>query len=77
MNWDALGAIGDLIGGIAVIGSLVFVGLQVRQSNKISKSESLRGLVAAETNELFLWMSDPERARHSPTRIPRLQRALK
>ena len=62
MNWDALGAIGDLIGGIAVIGSLVFVGLQVRQGNKISKSESLRGL-ATETNELFLWMSDPERAR--------------
>jgi hypothetical protein len=39
MNWDALGAIEDLIGGIAVIGSLVYVCLQVRQSNEISKSE--------------------------------------
>ena len=62
MNWEALGAIGDLIGGIAVIASLIFVGVQVRQGNKISKAESLRGL-ATETNELFLWMSDPEHAR--------------
>ncbi|MFT4562269.1 MAG: hypothetical protein ACI9BW_002013 [Gammaproteobacteria bacterium] len=62
MNWDALGAIGDLIGGIAVIGSLVYVGLQVRQSNAISKSESLREL-ASEAKELFLWYGDQERAR--------------
>ncbi len=28
-----LGAIGELVGGVAVIGSLLYVGLQVRQSN--------------------------------------------
>lgn len=61
MNWDAIGAIGDLVGGVAVIVSLVYVGLQMRQGNKISKSESLREL-ASEAKELFLWWSDPERA---------------
>ena len=61
MNWDAIGAIGDLVGGVAVIVSLVYVGLQMRQGNKISKSESLREL-ASEAKELFLWWSDPEQA---------------
>ncbi len=33
MNIMELGAIGELVGGFAVIGSLIYVGLQVRQSN--------------------------------------------
>lgn len=32
MNWDAIGAIGEIVGAIAVLVSLIFVGLQVRQS---------------------------------------------
>ena len=32
-----LGAIGELVGGVAVIASLIFVGLQVRQSNDHSR----------------------------------------
>ena len=33
MDIMELGAIGELVGGVAVIGSLIYVGLQVRQSN--------------------------------------------
>ena len=33
MNWEAIGAIGELIGAIAVVITLVFLALQVRQSN--------------------------------------------
>lgn len=35
MNVMELGAIGELVGGLAVIGSLIFVGLQVRQNNRL------------------------------------------
>ena len=32
MNWEAIGAVGELIGAMAVVITLVFLGLQVRQS---------------------------------------------
>ena len=62
MNITELGAIGELAGGIAVIVSLVYVGLQVQQSNQISKSASLRE-VASEARALYLWYSDAENSR--------------
>jgi hypothetical protein len=34
MNWEAIGAIGDFIGGIAVVAGLIFVGLQLRTANR-------------------------------------------
>ena len=42
MNWDAVGAIAESIGAIAVVGSLAFVGIQIRQSKKALKSAALR-----------------------------------
>lgn len=42
MNVIELGAIGELVGGVAVIGSLLYVGFQVRQSNRLEKAESFR-----------------------------------
>ena len=53
MDIMELGAIGELVGGVAVIGSLIYVGLQVRQSNEVAKSESIRG-IAAESNQIML-----------------------
>jgi len=37
MDIPELGAIGELVGGVAVIVSLVFVGLQVRHSNRLAQ----------------------------------------
>jgi len=42
MDIIELGAIGELVGGVAVIASLVFVGLQVRQGNSLAVSASTR-----------------------------------
>ncbi len=42
MNIMELGAIGELVGGVAVIGTLLYVGLQVRQSNRMEMAESVR-----------------------------------
>lgn len=33
MDWVLLGSIGEFVGGIAVVVSLIYVGLQVRQSS--------------------------------------------
>ena len=45
MDIMELGAIGELVGGVAVIASLIFVGLQVRNSNAINRAESVRSFV--------------------------------
>ena len=45
MDIMELGAIGELVGGVAVIGSLLYVGLQVRQSNQLNRAESVRSFV--------------------------------
>ena len=40
MNIMELGAIGELVGGVAVIGSLIYVGLQLRQNTRQLKSQA-------------------------------------
>lgn len=55
MNWDALGAIGDFVGGIAVVISLVYVGLQIRQSSNSVRAASqiaIKQLSTEITNQL-------------------------
>ncbi len=62
MNIMELGAIGELVGGVAVVGSLLFVGFQVRQVRKATRAdasdktwESWRdiSLIAADNIEVF------------------------
>lgn len=38
MNWDAIGAMGELVGGVAVIATLVYLARQIHQNNKINAS---------------------------------------
>jgi hypothetical protein len=42
MEWDALGAIGELIGALAVVGSLAYLATQVRTSNRLARAEAWR-----------------------------------
>ena len=42
MNWEAAGTIGEIIGSIAVVISLIYVSLQIRHANKQSEIDSLR-----------------------------------
>ena len=41
MNILELGAIGELVGGLAVIGSLIFVGMQVRNGTREQQNSSM------------------------------------
>ncbi len=40
MNWDAIGAVGDFVGGAAVIVTLAYLALQVRASTKESEASA-------------------------------------
>ena len=58
MDIMELGAIGELVGGVAVVGSLIYVGLQVRQSNALNRAESVRAFVR-DFNTVLMQIKDP------------------
>jgi hypothetical protein len=66
MNWEALGAIGETIGAVAVILTLVYLALQIRQN-----SRSLR-LAAAHG-----WKSDTQDLRLTVAKDPEMTRILR
>jgi hypothetical protein len=45
MNWEAIGAVGEILGAVAVFGSLLYLGLQIRQSRHSSQAETERQLL--------------------------------
>jgi hypothetical protein len=38
MDWDAIGAIGELLAAVATIATLTFLAMQIRQSNKAART---------------------------------------
>ncbi len=66
MNILELGAIGELVGGVAVIASLIYVGLQVRQSTEQARQTNAIERVRANRemerafNEIFMGAGDSE-----------------
>ncbi len=48
MNWQAIGAIGELLGGVVVVASLVFLAIQLRRN-----TQTLQLGVAEEANRSF------------------------
>ena len=53
----------ELVGGVAVVGSLIFVGLQVRLSNKLAQAESTRTWVHAYNTQIFAPLGEAARGR--------------
>ncbi len=51
MNWDAIGAVGEIIGAIAVFATLFYLAKQIRQQNKIAEYEAVQSIFH-EFNEL-------------------------
>jgi hypothetical protein len=41
MNWDAIGAIGEILGALVVLLTLIYLATQVRQSNRIGTIASV------------------------------------
>ena len=46
MNWEAIAAIGEAVGGLAVIASLIYVAVQIRQSRQLERAASIREMFA-------------------------------
>ncbi len=53
MNWEAIGAIGEMIGALAVFASLLFVGLQIRQSDRTQRAVSLQSVLDGHRDRTF------------------------
>jgi hypothetical protein len=52
MSWDAIGAIGDFVGGLGVVASLIYLATQVRHSARITE-ENTREVTAAAREAVF------------------------
>lgn len=57
MNWDAVGAVAETVGALAVLVTLIYLALQVRQARKVQLAESIRA-TRAERREFFLSLRD-------------------
>ena len=65
MNWDAIGAIGEIIGALAVLATLIYLSIQLKQNTKSINSNN-HNFVTQGFNQFNLALfSDPELARLS------------
>ena len=60
MNWDAIGAISELIGAVGVIVSLIYLAAQIRQNTKSLRASAYDSITAhaAELNKLIISNTD-------------------
>jgi hypothetical protein len=63
MNWEAVGAIGELVGAIAVIITLLYLAVQIRQNSQAVKNSAAQTLLSEANGSLRVAASDPGTAR--------------
>jgi len=51
MNWDALGAIGEIVGAAGVVASLFYVGFQIRQNTIHARAYTQRDIISELTRD--------------------------
>ena len=72
--FETLGNLGDFVGGVGVVVTLVYLAFQIRQNTRASRAATLLGLTNAWQDYLFTWAS-PElvelrtRAEADPTSV--------
>ena len=52
MNWDAIGAVGEIAGAVAVFASLVYLALQIRQNTRAIRGNAERETVSLQQSAL-------------------------
>ncbi len=55
MNWDAIGAIGEVLGAILVAGTLIYLVIQVRQNTNLLEQSQKSGRVSADVEVVRLF----------------------
>jgi hypothetical protein len=53
VNWDAIGAVGDVVGGIAVVATLFYLALQIRQNTRMSRAAMTKDLLLASRSAIM------------------------
>jgi hypothetical protein len=57
MNWDAIGAIGEVLGAIAVFATLIYLAVQIRQNTLAIKGQSIATATLISQGELQAFMN--------------------
>ena len=60
MNFEALGNIGEFISSIAVLGSLIYLGVQIRRSTEAARMATYRSIVSDFGSMNRTMFADPE-----------------
>jgi hypothetical protein len=63
MNWEAVGALGEIIGAGAVVLTLVYLAAQIRHNTRATNAQSAREALAAMRDYNKPMMTDPAMAR--------------
>jgi hypothetical protein len=60
MTINDLGAIGDFVGAIAVVVTLIYLARQVQQANMLAKAQARQRMAEQAQEELYQWMNNPD-----------------
>ena len=60
MNWEAIGAVGEVLGALAVIGTLIYLGRQVSHSVGLTRTSQRQGIMEAYGSWNEMVLSSPE-----------------
>ena len=63
MNWDAIGAVGEILGAMAVIASLIFVGVQIRSNTRATQTAATHNISNTFLTLFKSFSDDPEMGR--------------
>ncbi len=58
MDWTMVGALGELLGAVAVVASLIYVGRQIKQNTTVAKAEAYRDISLRYSQVAVEWV-DP------------------
>ena len=61
INWDAIGAVGEIVGAIAVVASLAYLAIQIRNQNSEAKAATLQQVLESNAAAISQ-LQDPELA---------------
>lgn len=58
MNWDAISAVGESLGAISVLITLIYLSTQIRQANRVSRFSTSRDIMAQFNDQFRLYATD-------------------
>lgn len=59
MNWDAIGAVAEVLGGVATVATLAYLALQIRQSSAATRAQIRQSIADSQIHYLNSRSTDP------------------